>query len=200
MEKKFYGFNFSNIIKFGLVVFFVIIWSSCQKPTEPNPNDLPNTTLANIPRDGDTLFALQTLYWDGEDNDGYVKGYQYRYITHRLMIGDSIVQDWKYTDQTSLTVAFLSDDDLNEQEFEVRAIDNTGAVDPTPAVKIFFSKRTYFPVTTIAKPSNNEKYFAQDQTSDWWQGIELSYSARDPDEEGGIVEYAWSVDNGSWHW
>jgi len=200
MQLNFYSFNLYNIIKTFLLVFIIVIWTSCQKPTEPNPNDPPNTTVANIPRDGDTLFALQTLYWDGEDNDGYVKGYQYRYITHRLVQGDSVVQVWKYTDQTSLTVAFLSDDDLNKQVFEVRAVDNNGAVDPTPAVKILYTQRTYFPITTIEKPANNEKYFAEDQTTDWWQGIELIYKARDPDEEGGIVEYAWSVDNGGWHW
>ena len=200
MQLNFYSFNLYNIIKTFLLVFIIVIWTSCQKPTEPNPNNPPNTTVANIPRDGDTLFALQTLYWDGEDNDGYVKGYQYRYITHRLVQGDSVVQVWKYTDQTSLTVAFLSDDDLNKQVFEVRAVDNNGAVDPTPAVKILYTQRTYFPITTIEKPANNEKYFAEDQTTDWWQGIELIYKARDPDEEGGIVEYAWSVDNGGWHW
>ncbi len=200
MKIKLYHLNRHIILKIFILISFLLIWNSCEKPTDPNPNDPPNTTVANIPSDGDTLFALQTLYWDGEDNDGYVKGYQYRYITHRLIQGDSVVQEWKYTEQTSLTVAFLSDDDLNKQEFEVRAIDNTGAVDPSPAVKLFYTQRTYFPVTTVETPSNNEKYFAQDQTSDWWQGIKLIYSARDPDEEGGIVEYAWSVDNGQWHW
>ncbi|HKB84805.1 MAG TPA: hypothetical protein VKD08_01455 [Ignavibacteriaceae bacterium] len=200
MKIKLYHLNRQVILKIFVLILFLLIWNSCDKPTDPNPNDLPNTTVANIPGDGDTLFALQTLYWDGEDNDGYVKGYQYRYITHRLIQGDSVVQEWKYTEQTKLTVAFLSDDDLNKQEFEVRAVDNTGAVDPSPAVKVFYTQRTYFPITTIETPSNNEKYFAQDQTSDWWEGIKLIYSARDPDEEGGIVEYAWSVDNGQWHW
>lgn len=179
----------------------LVLWSSlsCERKTSPaNPNLPPNTTLANIPRDGDTLFALITLYWDGEDNDGFISGYQYRYITYHLQKGDSLVQPWVYTQSTSITLPFESSDVLNFQRFQVRAVDDVGDVDPTPAEKRFYTVQTIYPVTQILFPGNGQQYFVQEQVSDWWLGIKLSFTA--VDEDGEVVEYAWAVDNGDWNW
>ena len=132
---------------FFLLLIPVILFNFCERPTEPpNPNEPPNTTIANIPRDNDTLFALQTFHWDGEDDDGYVAAYQYRYVTYRLTMNDSVVQEWKDTKETSLTIAFLSDDELNRQVFQVRAVDNNGALDPSPAEKVIYTYKTIFPI------------------------------------------------------
>ncbi|MGQ9854283.1 MAG: hypothetical protein ACUVTG_12900, partial [Candidatus Oleimicrobiaceae bacterium] len=66
-------------------VLAVVTWvglSGCARKTSPaRPNIPPNTTLANIPVDGDTLFALATLHGDGEDEDGDSVGSEYRYVT-----------------------------------------------------------------------------------------------------------------------
>lgn len=172
---------------------------NCERPTKPPfPNKPPNTTVANVPVDNDTLFALVTLHWDGEDYDGYIAGYQYRYITHHLFKGDSVVQPWKSTPLTSLTIAFESSDSLNYQRFQVRAVDNSGDVDPTPAEKRFYTYRTIVPKTHIAYPSDGQQFFAIDHVTDWWQGIRLTYQAKD--EDGEVVEYAWAVDDGDWNW
>ncbi|MCX8010021.1 MAG: hypothetical protein N3A61_02615, partial [Ignavibacteria bacterium] len=187
-----------NFIKVNLVLSIILtfFYLACERPTSPpNPNLPPNTTLANVPRDGDTLFALQTLHWDGEDDDGYVVSYQYRYITYRYPLMDSLVQEWKDTKATSLTIAFVSDSSLNKQVFQIRAVDNNGAVDPTPAEKIFYTRKNRYPITEIFKPTNNQQLFVTDKITDWWPGVELVFAAHDPDEGGDIVEYAWSVDN-----
>ncbi|MBU1422358.1 MAG: hypothetical protein KKG06_04120 [Bacteroidetes bacterium] len=190
-----------KLLPFCSIILLIIYFISCERPTDPAyPNLPPNTTIANVPRDFDTLFALQTLHWDGEDDDGYVAGYEYRYITYRLIKKDSIVQPWKLTKETSLTIAFLSDDDLNKQVFQVRAVDNNGGVDPSPAEKTIFTKKTVPPKTEIVKPKSGEEYFAIDHVSDWWQGIELIFTAKDLDEGGGVIEYAWSVDKNDWVW
>ena len=191
----------SKIISLVLMAMMLMVWYSCERPTSPpNPNEEPNTTLANIPRENDTLFALQTMHWDGEDNDGYVSGYEYRYITQRLTMGDSITQEWKFTKETSLTIAFLYDYITNKQTFQVRAVDNTGAVDPSPAEKTIYTYKTIFPTTEIVTPENNQQYFAINEVTDWWQGIELNFTASDGDEQGEIVEYAWAADDGDWNW
>lgn len=53
----------ASVLIGGLVVLFL---PSCEKATSPpNQNTPPNTTAANIPKSGDTLFALVTLHWDG---------------------------------------------------------------------------------------------------------------------------------------
>ncbi|OPX35434.1 hypothetical protein B1H10_01280 [candidate division KSB1 bacterium 4484_188] len=132
------------------IVFVLIVHFSCERKTSPaSPNLPPNTTLANIPVDDDTLFALVTLHWDGEDYDGFISGYQYRYITKHLFAGDSVVQEWVFTTETSVTIPFESSDNLNYQRFQVRAVDDGGGLDPTPAERKFYTVQTIFPETEI---------------------------------------------------
>ena len=181
----------------GLIILILIF--SCERKTSPaNPNLAPNTTLANIPVKDDTLFALVTLHWDGEDNDGFIAGYQYRYITHHIFVGDSLIHDWVDTKETSVTIPFESSDSLNFQRFQVRAIDNTGNIDPVPAERQFYTVQTIFPETEILFPENNRQFFAIEQTTDWWEGVQLTFDARDADGE--VVEYAWAVDDNEWNW
>ncbi|MCF8241397.1 MAG: hypothetical protein K9J16_08410 [Melioribacteraceae bacterium] len=187
------------LLSFILTVLLILITNSCERPTNPeNANQSPNTTMANIPRENDTLFALVTLHWDGEDFDGFISGYQYRYITYYLTTGDSVVQDWKDTKETSLTIPFRSDDELNKQRFQVRSVDDKGTVDPAPAEKIFYTIQTIFPTTQILHPQNNRTYFVREEVSDWWPGIELEYSGFDQDGE--IIEFGWTVDGRDTTW
>ncbi len=184
-----------------LGILGVLLWQTCSRETSPAfPNQPPNTTLANIPVPNDTIFALATLHWDGEDNDGYIVAYEYRYITRHIFAADSVVQPWKKTDKTSLTIAFESSDDLNYQRFQIRAIDNKGEADPTPAEKRFYTYKTTFPETKLLVPSQNQQFFAIPQTTDWWFGVQITFTAEDKDVQGEIVEYAWAVDRGAWHW
>jgi len=191
-----------SLLKFSVFFFLFTVTlfvNSCDRTTDPpNDNQPPGTTVANIPVEKDTLFALVTLYWDGEDNDGFVNEYQYRYITYRLTMGDSVVQEWKTTKEQTLTIPFLSDDVLNKQVFQVRSVDNWGAVDPTPAEKVFYTIKTIFPTSAITYPKNNNTYFVVDKLTDWWGGIKLDYVGHDQDGE--VVEYAWKVDDGEWTW
>lgn len=184
-----------------LVMLGALLAASCDtifSTQLANDNDPPNTTVANVPVEGDTLFALATLHWDGEDNDGFVDRFEYRYTTHHLMRGDSSTTDWEETQNTSLTIAFNSNDELNLQVFQVRAVDNEGDPDPTPAEKRFYTRKTIFPETEIAYPQQNQQFFYLDQTTDWWRGVPLTYTGGD--EDGEIVEFAWAVDDGEWNW
>ncbi len=174
--------------------------SFCTYSTKPKePNLLPNTTVANIPVDEDTIKAYVTLYWDGEDSDGYVTAYKYRYVTRHLTRGDSVVTDWVTTRSTSQTIAFESSDDLNFQHFEVKAIDNDGGEDPTPAVKEFYTVKAYSPETSIESPAEDQELFVLPQTSDWWQGIKVAFASSDRDGE--VVAYGYRVDDAKeWTW
>jgi len=182
-----------------IIVFGVFLNWSC-KTNPPNPNLPPNTTIANIPVEGDTLFALVTLYWDGGDDDGYIEGYKYRYITEGLdsvgsdsfQIVETITQPWELTTETSLTISFNSAYPLNRQIFQVSAVDNDGVVDPTPAERVFYTKMTYYPKTYILAPEDNQNLFYLTETTDWWSGISLIFTGSDQDGE--IVEYGYSID------
>ncbi len=189
-----------EFVKILLVFALLYLAAHCTYSTKPKePNQLPNTTLANIPVAGDTIKAYVTLYWDGEDADGYVTAYKYRYITHHLNRGDSVVTDWVTTTSTSKTIAFESSDELNFQHFEVKAVDNDGGEDPTPAVKEFYTVKAYSPETTIETPTEGQEMFVLPQTSDWWEGIKVVFASSDRDGE--VVEYGYRVDGiGEWKW
>lgn len=184
-----------------LLPLSLFLFVACERVTSPkSPNLAPNTTLANIPVADDTIFALATLHWDGEDNDGYVAAYEYRYITNHVFFGDSVVQPWQRTDKTSLTIAFESSDEINYQRFQIRSVDDKGDVDPTPAEKRFYTYQTTFPITTLLSPVPEQQFFIIDAVTDWWTGIPITFIAEDIDFNGEIVEYAWAVDDGEWNW
>ena len=184
-----------------------MLWFSCDRPTAPeNPNGPPDTKLANVPKEQDTVFALVNLSWTGGDGDGYVTKYQYQYQTYHLAPGSTTLWEffdstaWHDTTGTGAMIAFNSTEALNRQVFKVRAIDNDGNTDPTPAERVIYTLRTVAPVTKILFPKTNTSLLVDDQVTDWWNGVQLIFNATDPTGRGEIVEYAWSVDGGPWHW
>jgi hypothetical protein len=190
----------------ALVMILIFAVASCERPTEPpHANNPPDTKLANIPKDNDTVFALVTLFWDGGDYDGFISHYQYRYFTYHLISGsgqwtlfDSTA--WRDTVGSSVTIPFNSTDSLNRQEFYVRAVDNDGNVDPTPAKKILTTTRTAPPITKLFTPAKGAKVLVSPQVTDWWPGLNIVFNAKDQAKEGAIVAYAWSADDGAWTW
>jgi hypothetical protein len=180
---------------------------SCDRPTSPpNVNGPPETRLANVPGDSDTLFALVTLNWSGGDFDGYITHYQYRYFTEHLAPGSTTLwqaydsTDWTDTVGTGAVIAFNSTEELNRQRFLVRAYDNDGNVDPQPAEKVIYTRRIAAPITTITYPRDGLTMLVNDEITDWWGGVLLTFKAVDISKEGKIEEYAWQVDGGPWTW
>ena len=189
----------SSLHVIGVIVVLLLSLHQCKQQTEPaEPNQPPTTTLYNLPAENDTLFALVELAWDGGDEDGYIAGYEYRYTTTYIASGDSVTTDWIFTDEDVEIIAFDSKDSVNRQQFEVRAVDNTGNVDPTPAERTFYTIQTVPPEVTIETPDDGGEQFARDEVSDWWLGVQLAYSGKD--EDGVIEEFAWRVDDKDWHW
>ncbi|MCF7823417.1 MAG: hypothetical protein K9N35_04525 [Candidatus Marinimicrobia bacterium] len=72
----------------------------------------------------DTTTSQQILFWWGEDPDGEVVSYQYRW---------SFQDDWTSTEAESDTFFLPLELNYKEFVFEISAIDNQGSVDPTPA-------------------------------------------------------------------
>ncbi len=177
----------------GAICLLCSVILGCDSNLLPaNENEPPSTSLANIPLESDTLFALVTMHWNGGDADGFVAAYQYRVVSTYLFRLDSLVQDWVTTTETSVTLSFSSIDPLNLQRFEVRALDNHGTPDPTPAVRTFYTTQTFAPLTTLHAPMEGQEFFVLESTTDWWQGIQIVFSGSD--EDGHIEEYGYSVD------
>ncbi len=189
------------MLRILLVAFFMLLLVDCDnRLSDPQGNQAPTTTIANVPSDGDTISGLSVLHWDGGDNDGYIQGYEYRYLTEYLgeHRGESEQTDWVFTKNVAETIAFNSRDTLNEQYFEVRSIDNVGDVDPTPATKTIYTYPTARPEVTIMYPAEGTEFLALEQTSDWWRGVRVEVEGFDSDGE--IREFGWAVDGGDWQW
>lgn len=183
----------------SILIIISVSFLSCQTHMLPEvQGPPPSTTLANVPVNGDTVNPTVTLYWNGHSNSGYISGAEYRYITYHLVRGDSVVHDWSFTKLNPISIILESSDQLNEQYIEVRAVDNYGQVDPSPARLILYTHRAYPPRTIISSPVNGGTYFVLSNTTDWWQGIPLSMSATDSGAT--ITEYGWSIDGGEVHW
>jgi hypothetical protein len=199
--------RWSAVVLLLLVGACFPLWLSCERPTAPeNPNGPPDTRLANVPKEQDTVFALVNMSWTGGDGDGYVSGYQYRYFTYHLSAGTSGVWQlfdstaWHDTTGTGAVIAFNSTEEVNMQRFLVRSRDNEGNVDPSPAERVLYTLRTVHPVTKILSPLNGKSLLVSATVTDWWQGVLLIFKATDPSGRGQITEYAWAVDDGPWTW
>ena len=114
--------------RISLLLFILIAFlSGCDKGTLLD-NLTPETKIFvdEINLYGEQrLNSVVRLHWIGEDQDGYVTGYE-------LSINNG---DWFKTTETDSTFRFdiPSGSDTTDITFQIRSIDNLGAIDPTPA-------------------------------------------------------------------
>jgi hypothetical protein len=142
-----------------LIVFgFVCAFLACKKGFLGNTKDniAPEThTVADtIIRSGDNRFISQIkITWWGDDKDGFVKGFEFSF--------DGI--SWAFTtvQDSFFTLALPSGSDTADFKFMVRAVDNNGLKDPTPAILVYPVKNSapicnvFIPVGSAQFPSKN---------------------------------------------
>lgn len=115
--------------------FILFLLISCQDSIQGDklPNKKPETTLPTdtiIRIGGDRFNTNVFLQWNGDDADGVVVGYEFTF--------DSLLNEqtiWNYTTRRDSIFPMqipIGNDSLNFV-FSVRAIDNLGEKDPTPA-------------------------------------------------------------------
>ncbi len=195
--------SWSSIAIFTLFVLTTFLYACdnplFKEPGKATPNKPPETTMVEVPVEGDTLFANVTLHWDGGDPDGFPQYYQWSYITLNPQTGDTLNKtEWFDTEKTSQTITFTSPLSINKQIFRVRAVDNKGEPDPTPATRSFFTEQTIPPKVNFIEPSNNASRFYLDQQTDWYTGLKIAYQGND--EDGEILEYGWAVNDDNFTW
>ena len=109
-----------------IVVLVLVALSGCSErhPSEPLPNQPPETFLALMP-DGALrrTVSQQSIHWWGVDPDGFVAGYFFSL--------DSV--HWTYTTKTDSLFTFRLNRLDTTYSFFVSAIDNEGLRDPNPA-------------------------------------------------------------------
>ncbi len=114
------------------------------------PNLAPETVLAETcPAQSDTLGPTPRFAWTGVDFDGTVAAYEYRVTTPDGARGDAHAgREWHPlpSDSTAVTLGPL---DNGPHAFAVRAIDDDGLADATPASHSFTVDASLAPVLTV---------------------------------------------------
>lgn len=158
---------------------------AAHKTLVPN---LPPETTVFVQGDVDTVNHIVHLYWFGSDPDGSVVDYEVRFLNPSDP-GDTA---WVSTTTVSSSGApqvrtdslftVYTPDGFTEPVFEVRAVDNAGERDPTPARQTFkFSNRAPT-VRLINVPALNDTTFAS---------VTLTWAPQDPD--GNVSEMTYRV-------
>ena len=157
--------------------------SSCED-SQPAPNQPPDTRLSvdTIKLSGENrLQSTVTLKWSGTDQDGFVKGYEYRFAD----------RDWEFVTTTDSTFRFLVEegDQTRDIRFEVRAIDNKDARDPSPA-------SLTIPVKNSAPQAKWDAEIPGSDTA--FTVMPLSWSVSDPDGNESLDSAFIRLNEGPW--
>ena len=177
----------------GLVaaIGLVLLAAGCgQRKNTLVPNLSPETTVF-VRGPVDIVNHRIHIYWFGTDPDGEVVAYQMRFVPS----GGSANPNWETVQcampgrcTDSLFTLYTGDSSLIHTQFEIRAVDNQGLVDPTPAVQPFRLTNQ----APAARFSNKFRWFPGDPTrisDSTFASASLSWTVDDPDGGGPGLRY-----------
>lgn len=148
------------------------------------PNAAPDTRLTAHPPEGLETGFLVHFHWTGEDQDGRLRGFQWKLCTlgtDGIDVPDTLTVDpatgdtlnpWHFTTGTDTTLivsadlpGFPGDAELEEEDqrfyqahaFFVRAVDDQGAIDLTPDF-VCFTATTLMPWIYVDRPARLSRY------------------------------------------
>ncbi len=183
--------TFSRLKKITIFILLVAagLYSCKTEITGQFHQNLPPETFLFIHTEkNDTLNAttsVQKLYWDGVDQDGFVVGFYYTWKQNP----DS--SDWVWTTERSMTFPLKITGSDTSYVFQIKAVDNDGAVDPTPASQLIPIKNTAPKIDWL--PSSRIPDTTFTVASFVWQASDL-----DGDSTIAYFEYALD-DTTNWH-
>jgi hypothetical protein len=171
----------------GAVLLAAVMLAGCSGNTAYKPNLPPETTLFVQFNAADTVnhtVPYQAhLYWLGSDVDGFVSAFEIRFKDPARPT-DTL---WVRTTKTDSLIDVPTPNGISMPTFQVRAIDDHGEVDPTPAQQDFSFKNEK-PVIRITNPlSVSDTSFAT---------ITLKWLAVDPDGDASRLKVrVWLLGN-----
>jgi hypothetical protein len=149
--------------------------AACSPKGTIAPNLEPETTLF-VQGTLDTVNHTVRLYWFGSDTDGDVVGYQLRML-HPLLPADTA---WSFTTRTDSLFVVYTPLGTASPTLEVRAVDDDGAIDPTPARQGFTFSNEPPSVDLVLGPGPNDTTFAS---------VTVTWQPSDPDGDVSGMEY-----------
>jgi len=169
------------ILAGSLLVLVLLLGGGCgDNVFEPNENRPPETGLAITGQDLSTSLYKVMLKWWGSDPDGEVNGFHYRWTAEPGTEVFDLDTVWTYTAFASKEFLLPVPDTTAAFLFEVRAMDNLGLVDPTPA------SQTY---PFYNNPPAVEIRFPELLPDSTWPVIALGWDAFDPDGDTTISRH-----------
>ncbi|MEN8007251.1 MAG: hypothetical protein ABFS42_09570 [Candidatus Krumholzibacteriota bacterium] len=203
-------------ISVALATALVVFAAGCSTNTDLGgvklPNGRPDTRITGQPP---TLleagFAVD-LNWTGSDPDGRIVGYEWKIsnngpdgisprdtLTVDPLTG-AVLHPWRFTaanDTTFLVLAdqpdFPGDDHSRPRSYRthsvfIRAVDDKGAVDPTPAY-ISFTSTTIVPTCRVVYPNlgNRGSKNVPPSVNIGWLGVDSDFDLKVPTQ----VRYLW---------
>ena len=181
------------------------------------PNALPDTRLTGAPPTLREADFIVRFWWTGNDPDGRLRGYQWKLSDNGLdgisvldtltidPASGAVINPWRFTAATDSSFivsadepGFPDDDNLplaDRRSFQthtlfVRAVDEDGGVDPTPAM-VSFTSTTLTPTISVTDPAG---FAGRREWSDAPPSVTLGWTGNDPDFDLGApvrVRYIW---------
>lgn len=134
-----------------------------EQTTAPiDRNQPPETFITAAPGDSQTAFYRVSMHWGGSDNDGLVSSFDVA-VTESL---PKLEIQWRRTlrSDSTMIIPVGQTQEVLGHRFYVRAIDNEGKVDPTPAWVFFGAKDNISPTIIFPDTLSAIAYWTDDQT------------------------------------
>jgi hypothetical protein len=150
--------------------------AGCSGKTALRPDLSPETTLF-VQGPVDTVNHVVQLFWFGSDPDGDVVGFELRFKNPQTPADTQ----WVFTTRTDSTFTLFTDQSTYiAPVFEVRAIDDDGHRDPTPAIQDFQFSNQPPGLQFIVAPAPAETTF---------YSLTLRWNPIDPDGDTAKMRY-----------
>ena len=131
------------------------VLAGCGLSGQFKPNQAPETTLY-VQGEVDTVAHIAHLHWFGSDTDGDVVGYEIR-LLNPVSPAETA---WVYTLRADSIINIQAPQGFTAPVFQVRAVDNEGFRDPTPASEDFQFRNIAPTVQMTDKPAFTDTTFA----------------------------------------
>ena len=170
-----------------------VVAAGCGKRKSVTAPNLPPETTVFLRGGVDATNHRVHIYWFGSDPDGDVVAYQMRFAPS----GGNPDPSWgtvycalpgRCTD--SLFTVPTGDSALIHTQFEIRSVDNQGAVDPTPAIQPF-QLSNLAPKVHITNPLRRARAAGQPEDTSF-ASVTINWEVDDPDGGGpGLRYHVW---------
>jgi len=121
------------VLTIALAAVLAVLTGCASEKDMTTPNLAPQTYVALADSVRNPTLYIQTINWWGDDQDGEVVGYEYRWASDPEQPGCGLPAEWTFTEETAKVFHLPVTDSIGSHWLEVRAMDDDGAVDETPA-------------------------------------------------------------------